>query len=613
MENGSSEAGNDRSGIVFLLILACILGISLLPSIVLSALGFFIVRRFLNKIEAAIVLLASLVILFIVTIHHFLEYLKWVCSFAFKVNGFHPSAIPFLTILDLSCVFISSLILLSDSKFGSFIPSVGGGLFKRKIEPSEGVMPSQDEIEVIRKIASVPNSALTIEVNDQSIARNVLPGSRGFPIGLDKFGQPVSINENEIGTHGLIFGSTGSGKTELIKTIAGGLLDLGWSGMILDLKEDTKPGGLLDWCEEYSHTNTIPFQDFSLTDKEPKFWFSPLYGIGIDEAIDTILSAQSFDSGYYESLNRNQLGQLVTLLYYCHRLSPMQYPYPTVFRIGEILSASDLYKATKEMVAFVTTNVPNLTKENFNTLINPDKAYIETAAGLGARIVALYQTEVGRTSMRPGGGRNEFDVTLDGLTYVGLDSLGKGDLAKLLSSAVLSRMAIFAADRTSMNVGVSKNPVKKYRFLIVDEANFVDRKILLNLFSRARSADISIIACTQGPTDWNSRNPNEPGLSSILNNPNVVFVMKQNDQENAEIAADMIGRSARTDVTTRIDATGEETFAGSSRTVIDSIVSPEQIRALTVGQVVTRVGNPKQKVFWFAAQRRDPKLKVRLS
>ncbi|MGH9153260.1 MAG: hypothetical protein ACRD03_12875 [Acidimicrobiales bacterium] len=51
----------------------------------------------------------------------------------------------------------------------------------------------------------------------------------------------------------------------------------------------------------------------------------------------------------------------------------------------------------------------------------------------------------------------------------------------MISSAVLQRMSVYAAQRSTAKVG-------EQRFLIIDESNFVARQIVMNLLSRARSA-----------------------------------------------------------------------------------------------------------------------------
>lgn len=604
-----SPKDTDESDIIFFSVLACAaLVLFLVPSLI-AMIIFYVFRGKLNKVEILSLFVASSALLIFVSFHNAKTYVQWLMSF-FSEQAVNKGDVPYLFIFNVSIVLALLMLLLVNTKIGGYIPNISGGMFSKPVEVSSGVLPTTEEKINTKKIVSVPGGTLTIDSNKHTLESKEV-GDRDFPVGLDKANKPMFINESEIRTHGLIFGSTGSGKTELIKTIAGGLMDLGWSGMILDLKEDTATGGLMDWCESYCNNNALPFQEFALSNPDPQYWFSPLKGIGSDEALNTILASQKFEDAYYRSLNEKQLGQLVTLLYSCNKIDPEKYPHPTVYEIGNILSASDLREATKEMVALLLREIPSFEKKDFDTLINPSKIMQETAGGLGARLTAMYQTQVGRVALKPGNNRMEMDVTNSGLTYVGLDSLGKGEITRLVSAAVLRRMAVYAADRTSGKERGASQGQKDFRFLIVDEANFVDRFILLELLSRARSAGIACILCTQGPTDWISRGKGEPDLSSLVQNTNVAFIMSQGERSNAELCADIIGRANRSDYTARVDVLGEVTESGSMRSVVDFIVSPDDLRGMGVGEVVVRIGKPQEKQFWFQAQRRNPQDRVK--
>jgi len=604
-----SPNDTDESDLIFFSVIACAaLVLFLVPSLV-AMIIFYVLRGKLKKVEILSLFVASSALLIFISFHNAKIYIQWLLSF-FSDQAVNKGDVPYLFIFNVSIVLALLMLLLVNTKIGGYIPNISGGMFSKPVEVSSGVLPTTEEKINTKKIVSVPGSTLTIDSNKHTLESKEV-GDRDFPVGLDKANKPMFINESEIRTHGLIFGSTGSGKTELIKTIAGGLMDLGWSGMILDLKEDTATGGLMDWCESYCNNNALPFQEFALSNPDPQYWFSPLKGIGSDEALNTILASQKFEDAYYRSLNEKQLGQLVTLLYTCNKIDPDKYPHPTVYDIGNILSASDLREATKEMVALLLREIPSFEKKDFDTLINPSKIMQETAGGLGARLTAMYQTQVGRVALKPGNNRMEMDVTNSGLTYVGLDSLGKGEITRLVSAAVLRRMAVYAADRTSGKERGASQGQKDFRFLIVDEANFVDRFILLELLSRARSAGIACILCTQGPTDWISRGKGEPDLSSLVQNTNVAFIMSQGERSNAELCADIIGRANRSDYTARVDVLGEVTESGSMRSVVDFIVSPDDLRGMGVGEVVVRIGKPQEKQFWFQAQRRNPQDRVK--
>ena len=571
-----------------------------LGPVIVGGVLYLATRKYARRWEAAVGLIVGVAYLGLYFPSWAVDYFTWLVALVGLGSG-DPMVVPWGAILALGlCVGASLLIGLYGLRSVGVIKLVS----RREDQSGEGsILPTPVErVSTQQAVVSVPVERLLTPSSSHSISNPQPVGSRGFPVGLDKRGTPVFIKENEIRTHALLFGSTGAGKTSTIEVIVGGLLDLGWAGLILDLKEDAAPGGLLEWCETYAAYHAIGFQSFRISDPDPQYWFSVLNGMGADEARDTILASQEFEAAYYRALNEKQLGQLVTLLYAAHEVNPAERDLPTVYEIGKILASPDLAAAVRPIVADVIAAVPGFTKSDFDALLGKDKAFTETAAGLGARLTAMYDTKAGRNALRPGGGRQAFDVTRPGLSYVGLDSMGKPEITRLVGASVLRRMAVYAADRTS-----GKVRERAPRFLVVDEANFVNRKLLLELLSRARSAGIACIVCTQGPTDWQSSSPGEPDLTSLVQNTNVAVIMSQGERTNAELCADIIGRAEKTTVTRRVQD-GILLEDGTLSQQVDYLVPPDALRSLKVGETIIRVGKPDEWQRWVQVRERDPRL-----
>jgi hypothetical protein len=561
-------------------------------------------RRFLRRLESVFLLAIGTLYLALYVGTWPEEYFRWYGALLGLRTRVSPWDVPVMMLVAFAALTAGLAGLVRSLGFLKF----GIGT-KVTAGHDEQILPTSNERVALASTPTAATGASLYTSTPNSLLKKTEPGKRDFPIGVDKNGQPVLVNENEIRMHGLLFGSTGSGKSETIKVLAAGLLDLGWDGLILDLKEDAQKGGLLDWCQTYADYHAIGFQKFRLSDPDPASWFNVLHGMGSDEARDTILASQDFEAAYYRALNELQLGQLITLLYAAHEIDPTRYPVPTVYGIGKILSSPDLPAATREMVATVIATYPNFTRDDFNTLIRPDKAQVEAAGGLGARLTAMYETKVGRNALRDGGSRVPFDVTKPGLSYVGLDSSGKPELTRLVSSAVLQRMAVFAAD-----VNNGRMAKGAPRFLIVDEANFVSRKLLLELLSRARGAGIACVVSTQGPTDWTARQPGEADLTSLVQNTNVAIIMSQGERTNAELCADIIGRAEKNVISERVSdgsLIGTEGVTGSLSKKVDFLVSPDELRGLTIGEAVVRVGKPAERRSWVKVLMRDPTVLAR--
>lgn len=595
-KEGPSAERQLLTGLAFI---AIVLGVSFTVPSVVGFLLFKFAFRKLNRIESSAVVAAAAAALIFTFPVWSQAHLSWSLAMVGLGSGSRTSA-PVLAWLGIGTLIAATLTALSGTRVMNW--SVGKiskyNPMLKEPEPDTILPTDSQKAAAAEAVVALPTQGATISSH---VPGGQVVGTRTFPIGLDNRLAPVEVGEFEIRTHMLLFGATGAGKTEAIKALAGGLLDLGWDGLILDLKEDAQTGGLLEWCDEYTGSHAVPFQEFRISDPAPTHWFSPLLGMGPDEARDTILASQTFEAAYYRALNEKQLGQLIQLLYAAHSIDPVRYLAPTVYEIGKILAAPSLEKATRDIVAAVITHVPAFVKGDFDSLLGNDTAMIQAAGGLGARLTAMYETQTGRLTLRPGGSKIEFDVTKPGLSYIGLDSLGKPELARLISTSVLQRMAVYAADRT--NGKVSDN---RPRFLIVDEANFVARKVLLNLLSRARSAGIAVIVCTQGPTDWAAREAGEPDLTSLVQNCNMSLILRQGERTNAELCADIIGRRERSVMTQQM-RDGQMLESGSVSSVVDHIVSPDKLRSFTVGEAILRVGSPSERITYVKVARRDPK------
>lgn len=607
MASTEEKSGPDKNdGIAVLVIFGIVVAAAtLIPALLASAL-YFLLRGRLKRIESSILGGIGLIGLLINPKQTFSSYFHWLMVLA--TGDGNRLDIPWYPLAMFS-LFLAGLALFArGTRFVAWLPTTISKFRKTSLE-TESILPTAREKQRVSVVAPT-QAPLVVDSSSHSILDPAKKqGKRSFPIGHDKNGSPVLLSEDEIRMHGLIFGSTGSGKSETIKSIAGGLLDLGWDGMVLDLKEDTAHEGLRDWCDKYARAHALPYQELCLSDPNPTFWFNPLMGMGLDEARDTILSMQKFETPYYEALNKQQLGELLTLLFAASEVDPIQFPTPTFTDIGRILAAPSLPSAIKKYLATVVMHT-NYTKDDFPSLSGTDKNFVDTAKGLGARIGAEFTTRAGRVLLSPPPAdvnRPLMDVTLPGVTYVGLDSTGKVNLSRVISTAVLKRMSVYASDRISGKIRAVPGEKHKPRFLIVDEANFIDRKTTMALLSRARSSGIAMILCTQGPLDWRAA-PGEPGVEELIQNTNVTIIMSQGDRAAAEICADIIGRQSTYAISQRMQEGEIVEGSGSLRSVVDYMVSPDNLRSLQIGEAVMRVGKPTERVVWTKIAMRDPKL-----
>lgn len=419
-----------------------------------------------------------------------------------------------------------------------------------------------------------------------------------IPVGRDAKGKPIFITDKELSTHMFLLGSTGSGKTESLKWLAGACLDMDWDVTIIDLKEDTEPGGLRDFCRAYALDRDVAYQEVSLSDLDGKWWLNSLAGMGPDDAFNAIMALSEFDDQYHQNMNRKAVGQVMQMMYHARSVAPTQFTLPSMFDIGMLLQ--NLKGAKRYQAAIDSAEGPGTSKELYPALHNPDKTITEEAASFGTRLTNLYDSQAGRKVLLPGNDRVELDVTAGGIAYLGLSVLGQPDTSKALSAAVLQRIAV-------MTASVSQGRLKKGkpRMVIVDEASSVNREIVIKLLQLARSANVRMCLATQSGEDWQSGGEDDWGR--LTQNTNVAWIMRQGSPSSAQVAAEYLGTHKKSTFKHSV-VDGELTSTGQLNTDEEYLVDFEDLRKFEEGEFVLRVGKPYQ-ISWGLGGMRTEELK----
>jgi hypothetical protein len=580
-----------------------VLVLVLLPIAAIAAGLYWLLSRWLRRLEFGIIGAIGVCAIAATARWAPAQYLAWLL--APLPGGRDPSWIPpLLPIVLFALPFTSVLGLLAGSKVARKLPTKMSRKLMKATDPlaRDVVLPTVTER--ARAEVSGPAGGLTIAETSHSLADSRV-GHRFVPLGIDRHGQLAGIDENELRMHMLILGSTGSGKTETIKSVASSLMDLGWHGIVLDLKE---AGDLEGFFEEYSRTHALPYQSIMLSDPHPKLWFNPLHGMRADSALDALMMTQNYgaNASFYEAINRKAAGQLLNLMYDAHEVDSTTYPFPTIGEMGRILAnGAGLPAAVKKMVATVITINPARTADDYFALVKPDKSQADAASGLGTRLTNMLDTYAGRTLLRPDASRPVMDITADGLTYIGLDTQGRPEMSQVMAGFVLQRVATWAAERT---IETAAGRAPRPRFVIVDEANTVNaRRTIKTLLQKARGGWITMILVTQSPTDWQDELGDD--WDSMAQNTNVVIVMSQGAPKPALMCADLLGTERFFQEGLEVQD-GDVYGGGRLRMEEDHRVTPQQLRQLTIGEAILRVGKPAERVSWMMVKMRDADTRV---
>lgn len=573
-----------------------IFGIVFLPALLVAVVMVYTVRKFLTRPQWIIIASAA-------CLGFFMQFTKvmgtyfWGVSAAIGAgdaiarwaNSTPPSATLAIAPALLLGVFFGSLACAVLGGAGSSVTVTARSVGRAKMR--SGLVP-EDRAAVRKRLIKLPPPRELIPVKGKTVERRrgpkQDPDNRLLPMGRDQNRKIVYLSESELKTHGVILGSTGSGKTESIKWLAGGLLDMGYSGVILDLKEDLEPGGLRDFCRAYAHTHGIPYQEVALSDMGGYWYLNALAGMTADQAFDAAVASESFDDNYHMNMTKKGAGQMNKLLFHAYELLPEKYPEPSLYRLGTSLQ-HNMFQAAKPMLADIVNIIgQDEAQELYSALFKPDDTLRKEAQGFGLRLTNLYDSSAGRNVLMEGQTpdgepRQAIDFTKPGLIYIGASSTGYKELAKTVSSSVLSRINALAA---SVSAGILKRSDMGDRFLIVDEANFIERSLVKNFLSRARSSGFRGFFSTQSSKDWADPDGGDD-WPAISQNVNVALLGKMNDPESAEDAAKYVGVQEVQTATRRI-VDGVVETSGSLQEDEEYRVKPEEFREFQEGEMIVR-------------------------
>ncbi|MBC6458087.1 helicase HerA-like domain-containing protein [Actinomadura sp. HBU206391] len=614
---GESESGGYL--LTTLIMVALAIAVVLLVPAICGAAIFITLRRFLVRRDWIIVTLAGVVGFALHPRENAFAYGYWLLGF-FDYGPGDPRRVPVTVVLCVAAVLAGCAGMIFGRAIGSPVAGISrflriknmisdlfdGTWIRRKESVDDPITPGSIRRDMLKRRVSGRVTLRDIPAvrgphATRKTARTPLK-AKAIPVGLGARDRPVWLSVQEMGMHGAVVGSTGSGKTVTLMWIIGAALDMGYDVTVIDMKEDTEPGGLRDFLRAYARMHRVPLQEIALADERPAYWFNVLAGMSADEAFDTIMTMVEFDDAYWQALNRKILQQVVQICYQACEVAPGRFGPPTLLEIGKIMEqGTAMRSAVRERVlAIDAAEGTGHCKDRFTNILQPSADEAKSAASFGTKLTGLYDSGAGRRILVPGGDRQMIDVRREGLTYVGLNSLGQPDMARVLSSSALQRLSVYAAQRIQ-----GRAPKDRPRLIVVDEANFIDRGIAMNMLSRVRSALFSMILCTQGPTDWIDKDGDD--WSRLAQNINWLIAMAQSSPESAEKCAEFLGMRVNNTFGERVTQGGHpKQFNVMEKEQF--IVPPQELRDLGTGEGYLRVNKPDSRVEYVVVPMRTQEL-----
>jgi type IV secretory pathway TraG/TraD family ATPase VirD4 len=371
-------------------------------------------------------------------------------------------------------------------------------------------------------------------------------------LGLDERGRPATIpfGGRGGGTHVLITGATGSGKTVTQATIAARAIARGMGAVVIDPKGDAR---MRDALHRASLECGRRF--FEWTPDGPSV-YNP-YSRGSDtEIADKVLASERFTEPHYQRQAQRYLGHVV-----------------------RALREADVQTSLSAIVQHLDPPALEVLTRTLGDPEHPTHQYLDALtarqqsdlAGVRDRLAILAESDVGRW-LEPAGERaEEFDllaaVRERAVVYFALEADSRPLLAQMLGGAIVQ-------DLQTVVASLQGDPVATVA--VIDEFASLGSEHVVRLFARARSAGISLLLGAQELADVRAAG-RERLLEQVLGNLSALIAHRQVVPDSAALIARMSG--SRGAWRTSLHGDGR-----STRTrVSEPALSAEQLSRLQAG------------------------------
>jgi conjugal transfer pilus assembly protein TraD len=396
---------------------------------------------------------------------------------------------------------------------------------------------------------------------NRRIGRNGWAHGGSLVVGRDAAGFPVAIPLGGIaGSHSLILGATGSGKTVSEAWIAGRLIEQGHGAIVIDPKGDQM---LRNELRRVAATANRGFLEWTPTGPCA---YNP-YASGSDSEIaDKALAGEVFTEPHYLRQAQRYLGHAVRTMH----AAAITVTVPALMAHLQPGRLEVTARALPEQDAGpVNDYLDSLTERQRRDL-----------SGVRDRLSILAESDV----------RRWFDPTqaptIDlraavrarAVVYFALDADRRPLLAQMVAAALISDLVTLAA-----HLQADPTPT----VVLIDEFSALAARHVARLFGRARSAGMSLLLATQELADLQAADSNL--RDQVLGNVEALIAHRQNVPVSAETIAKVASFEP---VWLTSQQTGYQmgrygaTERGNRRRDYDYLVHPSRIQRLQTGQAL---------------------------
>jgi type IV secretory pathway TraG/TraD family ATPase VirD4 len=326
---------------------------------------------------------------------------------------------------------------------------------------------------------------------------------------------PIPLGGTSGGTHTLVLGATGSGKTVTQTWVAYRAIEHGMGAIVVDPKGDR---GMYREVRRAAHAAGRRFVEWTPTGDSV---YNP-YARGSDtEIADKVLAGERFTEPHYLRQAQRYLGHVVRAL----RRAGVEVSLQGI--------VSHLDPARLELLArSLPESAAQATHDYLDTLTARQQSDL---AGVRDRLAIMAESDIGPWLDPHTPDVERFDlveaVKARAVVYFNLDADRRPLLAQMLGSAIVQDLQTTAAT-------LQGRPVPT--LVVIDEFGAIAAEQVVRLFGKARSAGISLLLGTQELSDL--RLPGRERLhDQVMGNLSTLIAHRQVVPASAELIASLAG------------------------------------------------------------------------
>ncbi len=339
-------------------------------------------------------------------------------------------------------------------------------------------------------------------------------------IGRDRRGRPAWIAAGgRSGSHALIVGATGAGKTVSEAWIACGLIERGWGAVAIDPKGDAL---LAERLRASAERRGVPFLEWS---PGGGLAYNPYARGSHTEIADKALAGERFTEPHYLRQAQRYIANAVRAMQAAGiAVDPAS--------LAEHMQPDVLQDTVRKQLA---ADHAELAEELLTYLDVLGDRGRRDLGGVRDRLAILAESDA-RDALVPREGHAELDlraaVREGAVVYFGLDA----DRRLLLSGQIARAVVI---DLIGLAAELQREPTPTV--VLIDEFSAIAAEQVARLFARARSAGMSLLLATQELADLRAADPSGALRDQVLGNVGALLAHRQNVPESARLLAEVAG------------------------------------------------------------------------